>query len=363
MKLAIILGTRPEIIKMAPIIRACQNRWDIDFFILHTGQHYSHEMDAQFFEDLELPKPKYNLGVGGKSYRKQVGFMVNSIMQVLAKEKPDVALVQGDTISVLTGALAANKLRITIGHHEAGLRSHDLSMQEETNRIIVDHISDYLYAPTADAYKNLIDEGLTNKKVILTGNTVVDALEQNIKLAEQKVNILKKLKLTSKAYILATAHRAENVDNPKRLSGILQGLYLTAKEFNLPIIYPIHPRTLNNLKKFGFKVPAGIKLIKPASYLEFIQLESHAKLIITDSGGVQEEACVLKVPCVTVRDNTERAETIHAQINILAGADPQRIVNSARQMIREDKVWVNPFGDGRAAERILNSLNEKINQR
>lgn len=361
MKLAIILGTRPEIIKMAPIIKLCQARHDLEFFILHTGQHYSHAMDKQFFDDLELPLPKYNLGVGGEPYRKQVGLMVNNIMQVLDKEKPDVVLVQGDTISVLAGALAANKLKILIGHHEAGLRSHDLSMIEETNRIITDHISDYLYAPTADAYKNLIEEGLSDKKILLTGNTVVDALNQNIELAKSKANVLKRFKLQPKEYIVATAHRAENVDNKKRLSGILKGLYLVNREFSLPIIYPIHPRTVMSIKRFDLKIPSGLKLIKPLSYLEFIQLEANAKLIITDSGGAQEEACILKVPCVTLRDNTERPETIHAQINILAGTQPEKILDSTQKMMSGDRVWINPFGDGQAAKRILNSLIEKTN--
>lgn len=363
MRLAIILGTRPEIIKMAPIIRLAHKRPDLDYFILHTGQHFSYEMDKTFFADLELPQPKYNLAVGGQPYRKQIGYMVKAIMPILKQEKPTVVLVQGDTVSVLAGALAASKTRIPIGHHEAGLRSHDLTMIEETNRIITDHLADYLFAPTADAYKNLIDEGLADKEVILSGNTVVDALKQNIKIAEKKGNILKKLNLASKKYLLATAHRAENVDHKKRLSGILRGLYLIARDFKLPIIYPIHPRTLKNIKNFNFKIPAGVRLIKPLGYLDFLQLEAHAKLIITDSGGLQEEACILKVPCVTVRDNTERPETVAAQINILAGANPEKILAGARKMISEDKVWINPFGDGRAAERILNSLNDKLNHK
>jgi len=363
MKIAIILGTRPEIIKMAPLIRLADKRPDLDYFILHTGQHYSHEMDQQFFDDLELPQPKYNLAVGGQPFRKQIGCMVKAIMQILNQEKPAVALVQGDTVSVLAGALAANKLRIPIGHHEAGLRSHDLTMLEETNRIVTDHIADYLFAPTSDAYKNLIDEGLTDKKVVLSGNTVVDALNQHIKIAEKKANILKQLNLASKEYLVATAHRAENVDNKKRLSGILNGLYLVARDFKLPIIYPVHPRTLKNIKNFNFKIPPGVKLIKPLGYFEFLQLEAHAKLIMTDSGGLQEEACILKVPCVTLRDNTERPETVAAQINILAGANPAKILAGARKMMSADKVWVNPFGDGRAAEIILNSLNDKLNHK
>ncbi|MDD5032404.1 MAG: UDP-N-acetylglucosamine 2-epimerase (non-hydrolyzing) [Patescibacteria group bacterium] len=354
-KIAIILGTRPEIIKMSPIIRACKKR-GLNYFILHTGQHYSYEMDKKFFEDLEIRKPKYNLNVGGHEYRKQVGLMIREIMGILAKEGPEVVLVQGDTNSVLAGALAANKLGIKIGHHEAGLRSHDLTMLEETNRIITDHISDFLFAPTADAFKNLKDEGIADDKASLTGNTVVDAVFQNLELANKKSDILKKLNLEGKDYILATAHRAENVDIEERLKGILEGLALVANDFNLPIIYPIHPRTLNNIKKFGFKIPPGVRAISPLGYLDFLRLESKANLIITDSGGLQEEACILKIPCVTIRDNTERPETIKAGVNILAGVEPNKIWQSAKKIIKSRKKWINPFGDGRAAERIVGAL-------
>lgn len=358
MKFAIILGTRPEIIKMSPIIRACQNR-GFEYFILHTGQHYDYEMDKHFFEDLELPSPKYNLGVGGHAYRKQVGLMVHRIMEVLKKEKPDAAIVQGDTISVLAGGLAANKLGIKLGHHEAGLRSHDLSMPEETNRIITDHISDYLFAPTKDALKNLKEEGLNQDKVFHTGNTVVDALFQNLEIANQKNNVFRKLKLEDSNFIITTAHRAENVDIPERLKGIINGLGLVAKESGFSIIYPIHPRTLNNIKRFKLKVPQGIKLIKPAGYLDFLQLESKANLVITDSGGLQEEACILKIPCVTIRDNTERPETIKAGVNILAGANSEKILSYSKKMIKiRKKKWPTPFGDGKAGQRIMDILNK-----
>ncbi|MDD5290992.1 MAG: UDP-N-acetylglucosamine 2-epimerase (non-hydrolyzing) [Patescibacteria group bacterium] len=351
-KIAIILGTRPEIIKMSPIVRACEKR-KLDYFILHTGQHYSYEMDKKIFEDLEIKEPKYNLNVGGNEYRKQVGLMIREIMKVLAQEKPEAILVQGDTNSVLAGALAANKLGIKIGHHEAGLRSHDLTMLEETNRIITDHISDFLFAPTDDALQNLKDEGVADGKAVLTGNTVVDAVFQNLELAEKKSDILKALNLEDKNYILATAHRAENVDIEERLEGILEGLAFVANDFNLPIIYPVHPRTLNNIKKFGLEIPAGVRAIPPLGYLDFLQLESKANLIITDSGGLQEEACILKIPCVTIRDNTERPETLKSGANILAGTDPKKILSCSRKMAGTKKEWDNPFGDGRAGKRIV----------
>ena len=355
MKIAIILGTRPEIIKMAPIIKELHNR-EADYFILHTGQHYSYEMDRKFFEDLELREPHHNLNVGGNEYRKQVGQMIREIIKILGETRPDVILVQGDTNTVLAGAQAANKLGIKIGHHEAGLRSHNLSMLEETNRIITDHISDYLFCPTEDARNNLREEGISEDKIFLTGNTVVDALLQNIGLADKKVNILEKLNLSKKNYIVVTAHRAENVDIEERLKGIIGGLELVGKHLKLPIIYPMHPRTMNNIKKFGLAIPEGVRVIEPLGYLEFLQLEANAKLIITDSGGVQEEACVLKIPCVTVRDETERPETVKAGINIIAGANSQRILEAAQYMLEDGKNWINPFGDGQAGKRIVDHL-------
>lgn len=355
MKIAIILGTRPEIIKMAPIIKELENR-NADYFILHTGQHYSYEMDRKFFEDLELREPHHNLNIGGNEYRKQVGQMIREIMRVLNETRPDVILVQGDTNTVLAGAQAANKLGIKIGHHEAGLRSHNLTMLEETNRIITDHVSDYLFCPTEDARNNLIEEGISADKIFLTGNTVVDSLLQNIELADKKVNIFEKLNIERKNYIVVTAHRAENVDIEERLKGILDGLGLVAENFSLPIIYPIHPRTLNNIKKFGLEIPPSVRMIEPLGYLEFLQLEANAKLIITDSGGVQEEACILKVPCVTVRDETERPEMIKAGMNILAGTDPETILNCAKKMLGGNKIWSNPFGDGQAGKRIVEHL-------
>ncbi len=352
MKICIIIGTRPEIIKMAPLIRACE-KMKLDYFILHTGQHYTYEMDRKFFEELELNEPKYNLNVGGQEYRKQVGMMIREIMDILRKELPDIVFVQGDTNSVLAGALAANKLRIKIGHHEAGLRSHDLTMLEETNRIITDHISDYLFAPTEAALRNLKDEGINEGKMFLTGNTIVDAVEQNLKIADKRVDVLKRLGLGKKGYVVVTAHRAENVDIEKRLRGILEGLVLVQRYLKVPIIFPTHPRTANNIKRFSLSVPDSIRLLDPMGYLEFLQLEGNARLIITDSGGLQEEACILKIPCVTIRDNTERPETIEAGMNILAGTDPKKILESTKLMLADRKEWTNPFGDGKAGERIL----------
>lgn len=359
MKIAIILGTRPEIIKMSPIIRECEKR-GIDYFILHTGQHYSENMDKVFFEELELPLPKYNLGVGIHPYNKQIGRMVKEIHEILIEEKVDVAIVQGDTNTVLAGALAANKARIKLAHHEAGLRSHDLRMLEEINRITTDHISDFLFAPSINALKNLHDEGLPGHKIFHSGNTIIDAVNKNLELANQKVNILKKLNLNKKRYILVTAHRSENVDNLNNLKGILEGISLVQKNFDIPLIYAMHPRTRKKIKEFNLKIPENIIFIDPVGFLEFLQLEANAKLILTDSGGLQEEACTLKIPCVTMRKTTERPETIEQGINIVTWTNPDKILEGAKKIMVSEKDWTNPFGDGNAAKKIIDVLLEKI---
>jgi len=353
-RIAIILGTRPEIIKMSPIIRECEQR-GMEHFILHTGQHYSYEMDKVFFEELELPQPAYNLDAGSGTHAEQTGKILIGIEKILMKEKPDVVLVLGDTNTVLAGALASVKLQIKVGHVEAGLRSYDRTMPEEINRVLTDHISDYLFSPTETAKENLLREGIQEDKISVTGNTIVDAVYQNLKIAKRKADVLEKLNLKPKEYFLVTAHRQENVDIKERLNGILKGLELIRKEFWLPVIFSVHPRTQSRIKEFGLSMD-GINAINPTGFLEFLQLESNARLILTDSGGVQEEACILGVPCVTLRDNTERPETVEAGSNILAGADPNRILECAELMLKKEKGWKNPFGDGMAGKKIMEIL-------
>ena len=353
MRIAIIMGTRPEIIKMSPVIRGCEEL-GLDYFILHTGQHYTYGMDKIFFEELELPWARYNLDVGSNSHGKQTGEMLIGIEKVLQEELPSLALVEGDTNTVLAGALAAAKLHIKLGHLEAGLRSYDRNMPEEINRIVADHVSDYLFAPTEKAKWNLLREGIEEDKIFVTGNTIVDAVYQNLEIARRKVGILNlnKRNLSPAEYFLVTAHRQENVDVKDRLKCILEGLGLVYHEFNLPVIYPIHPRTEKRIKEFGLEVPRGVELIEPVGFLEFLQLEASAKLILTDSGGVQEEACILKVPCVTLRGNTERQETLAVGSNMLAGIEPEKILDCSIEMIGKRK-WENPFGDGKAGNRIV----------
>jgi len=357
MKFSIILGTRPEIIKLSPIIRVCE-RLSLDYFILHTGQHYSYTMDQVFFEQLELPEAKYNLDVGSGTHAEQTGKMLIGIEKVLQKEDPDVVLVEGDTNTVLAGALAAVKLGISVGHVEAGLRSYDRGMPEEINRILADHSSDYLFAPTEKSKQILLGEGISEEKIFVTGNTVVDAVFQNSEISKSKRNVLDYLGLNGSEYVLATVHRQENVDNERRLRGIVEGLEKT-RELGFDVVYPVHPRARKRLKTFGVK-PNGLRLVEPLDYLSFLQLESNARLVLTDSGGVQEEACILGVPCVTLRDNTERPETLEVGANVLAGTNPCEIVDKVKLMLDHRDSWENPFGDGDAGGRIVRLLMEKF---
>jgi len=356
MKIAIVLGTRPEIIKMSPIVRELEKK-GIDFFILHTGQHYSYNMDRIFFEQLELPQPRYNLKVGSGTHAEETGKMMIGIEKVLVEEKPGIVLVEGDTNTVLAGALASVKIGVPVGHVEAGLRSFDESMPEEINRKIVDHISNLLFAPTEKAKGNLLKEGIDEEKIFVTGNTIVDAVYQNLKLVSKNhgKRILDSLGIKEGNYFLVTVHRQENVDEPRRFKNIISGLKLLEKYYNMPIIYPIHPRARKKMKEYNLD-HESIILTEPLDYLSFLALESKAKLILTDSGGVQEEACILKVPCVTLRDNTERPETLEVGANIIAGTEPKRILEKVISMIESKRNWPNPFGDGKASQRIIRIL-------
>jgi len=387
MKIAVILGTRPEIIKMSPVVRELETR-SIDFFILHTGQHYSYNLDRVFFEQLKLPQAKYNLEVGSGSHAEETAKILVGVENILQKESPDITLVEGDTNSVLAGALAATKLHLKVGHVEAGLRSYDRNMPEEINRILTDHCSDYLFAPTENARAILLGEGIPEDKISVTGKTIVDAVYQNLELARKRSGFdtdptviarhkvprqspdsglptldsrvrTRDSRLRTRDYFLLTLHRAENVDNMERLSSILEGLGQIGARYNLPVIYPIHPRTRKMMSKFNLK-PKNLELIEPVDFLDFLRLESNARLILTDSGGVQEESCILGVPCVTLRDNTERPETLEVGSNVLAGTLPDKIVESVHNMLGRGNSWNNPFGDGKAAEKIVRSLESKV---
>jgi len=316
-------------------------------------------MNKVFFEQLELAEAKYNLDVGSGSHAEQTGKTLIGVEKILQKEKPDVVLVEGDTNTVLAGTLAATKLHIKVGHVEAGLRSYDRNMPEEINRVLTDHCSDYLFAPTEKAKQTLLGEGISDDKIFVTGNTIVDAVYQNLSISKDRINPLSDLELLPKEYFLVTAHRQENVDVEERFEGIIKGLELVANEFGLPVVYPVHPRARKMMNHFGLKAN-GIEFIEPLDYLSFVQLESKAKLVLTDSGGVQEEACILKVPCVTLRDNTERPETLEVGSNILAGTTSNKILECTNQMFHVNNSWKNPFGDGKTGKRIVEIL---INRR
>jgi UDP-N-acetylglucosamine 2-epimerase (non-hydrolysing) len=356
LKIAVVIGTRPEIIKMSPVIRELERR-KADYIIIHSGQHYSYNMDKVFFEQLNLPGANYNLEVGSGSHSVQTAHILIEIEKVFLKEKPGLILVEGDTNTVLAGALAAAKLHIGVGHVEAGLRSYDRQMPEEINRILTDHISDYLFAPTEKSKKILRDEGIPENKCFVTGNTIVDAVYQNLKIANSTGNILEKLNLKPKEYCLVTVHRQENVDNSARFVSIIRSLDLLASLYHLPIVYPIHPRAQKMMNEYGITTEK-IRLIEPVDFFGFLQLENNAKLILTDSGGVQEESCILGVPCVTLRDNTERPETVEVGANILAGTSQEKILECADLMLVRNKGWQNPFGDGTAGFRIIENVSD-----
>lgn len=346
---AIVVGTRPEIIKMSPVIKACQDG-GVEFAIIDTKQHYSDNMSGSFFRDLGLPEPQHPLNTGGGSHGQQMSTMLLQFEELFEKNAFDLVLVQGDTNTVLTAGLMASRANIPVGHVEAGLRSGDRTMPEEINRITVDHISDYLFATSQETLQNLQREGIPDLKIWNTGNTIVDATFHGVRLAEEDRRATKKL---PRDYALVTMHRPANVDNPRALTEILDGIQAVMRDARLEVVFPIHPRTRKNIDAAGITLPKGFHLLDPQGYLDFLRLQSQASLILTDSGGVQEEACILQVPCVTLRNNTERPETITVGANALGGTKKSTIVKAARQMLSRARAWNIPYGDGQASKRIV----------
>lgn len=357
--LMVVLGTRPEIIKLAPVIREVEHR-GIENYLVHTGQHYTESLDEAFFESLDLDAPDTNLSVGSGSHGEQTGELLAEIESEIVEREPAVVIVQGDTNSVLAGALAASKLPPTLGHVEAGLRSYDRNMPEEVNRRLTDHASDYLFPPTEEAASNLKEESLGDRHVKVTGNTVVDAVLEHKDIAMAQSNVLDAFDLESEKFVLFTAHRSENVDDPERFEEILAGVGEFADDAGLPVLYPVHPRSRERLDNYDIRVPERIVLSDPLDYLDFLRLEMEAQLIVTDSGGVQEEACILQVPSVTVRTSTERPETISVGANKLSGIDADSIRSKCEQMMSVERNWANPFGDGDAAELIVDTLAPEL---
>ena len=357
MKIGIVLGTRPEIIKLSSIIRYCKKE-KLKYFIVHTNQHYSENMDAIFFKELDLTKAKYNLEIGSGKHGEMTGKMMVKMEEVFEKERPDVVLVQGDTNTVLAGALVASKMGIKVGHVEAGLRSYDRTMPEEINRVVTDHVSDYLFCPTQKQATILLKEGIERKKVFVTGNTIVDAVLECSEIAEKKSRILDKNLLENEGFILMTSHRPATVDVKKNLQAVLQGIENIAREFDKKIIFPIHPRTKKMIEQFKIKLSERFSLIDPVGYLDMLQLQKDAFLIVTDSGGLQEESCILRKKCVVIRENTERPEAVEVGGCVLAGnVDSRKIFTKAEKLLKKKVTWRNPFGNGKSAEKIVSILS------
>lgn len=322
MKVATIIGARPQFIKAAVVSRAFREHpKNIQDIIVHTGQHYDTNMSDVFFDELDIPYPDYNLGIGGGTHGQNTGRMIEMIEEVIIQEKPDLLIVYGDTDSTLAGALAAVKLHVTVAHVEAGLRSFNRRMPEEINRVLVDHASDLLFTPTSTAIKNLESEGISRETICHVGDVMYDAALYYSKKAENKSRIFNKLELESKKYVLATVHRAENTDSVDKLRGIFDGL----GSLDMPVILPLHPRTAKALYSHRLTLPKNIMAIDPVGYLDMVMLEKHAFIIATDSGGVQKEAYFHRVPCVTLRDETEWIELVDAGWNVLVGCSKDAI--------------------------------------
>jgi UDP-N-acetylglucosamine 2-epimerase (non-hydrolysing) len=352
MKVTSILGVRPQFVKASVVSRELRKKHEE--ILIHTGQHYDYQMNKVFFEQLNIPEPDYHLNIGSGTHGYQTGEMLKKIEEVLLKEKPDLVLTYGDTNSTLAGALAASKLQIKTAHVESGLRSFDRSMPEEVNRILTDHCSDILFCPTQNAVDNLRNEGIT-ENVHLTGDVMADSLLYNREIAENKSTILNDLGLKSKEYLVATIHRASNTDNERNLKNIVDAF----SELNETIIFPLHPRTEKFLKKYGFyeRLKSSVILTQPLGFLEFIKLMDHAKMILTDSGGVQKEAYILKVPCITLRENTEWIETVDDGWNVLAGTDKEKIVRMVNDVKPALSTHRNVFGNGKACDNIASIVD------
>ena len=410
MKVVSVVGARPQFVKAAVVSRAIQACDDISEVLVHTGQHYDDNMSRVFFDELQIPQPAYNLGIGWGSHGAQTGRMLESLERVLVEERPDMVLVYGDTNSTLAGALAAVKLHIPVAHVEAGLRSFNRRMPEEINRVLTDHAADVLFAPTEEAVGNLRREGIPDGRVVLVGDVMYDAALFYAELARKRSHVLERLGLTSKGYVLATVHRAENTDDPEKLASILQGLAQVAR--TLPVVLPLHPRTravlgigesgrvsggvsggvsgrVSGRGSGGERTPdqasdqasgqatapaiaqataqttdraiaalAALTVIEPVGYLDMLQLESNAKVIATDSGGVQKEAFFFRIPCVTLRTETEWVETVELGWNVLVRElSPAEVRRAILESTEREGRPGEPYGDGHAAQRIAQVLS------
>ena len=351
-KIITVVGARPQFIKAAPISRHI--RKDFIEILVHTGQHYDRNMSEVFFNQLDIPEPDINLNVGSGSHGFQTANMILKLEDVFINEKPEMVIIYGDTNSTLATSIAASKLHIPVSHIEAGLRNFDLKIPEEVNRVVADKLSQLLFAPTVTAVDNLKLEGIT-ENVFLTGDVMVDALNYGLKIAKEKSNIMNELSISSKEFCLATIHRAENTNNVNNLKQILAAL----GEFQVKVILPIHPRTKKVIEENQIGVHKNVKLIPSLGYLDFITLESNAKIILTDSGGVQKEAYCLKTPCITIFPSTSWPETVEDGWNKLADADKDSILNIFNSGYGNLSHHEH-YGDGHAAEKIIKIIKRTI---
>lgn len=355
-KIVTIVGARPQFIKAAVVSRAIRDKYatEIEEVLIHTGQHYDSNMSQTFFDELAIPAPRYNLGIAAGLHGAMTGRMLEATEALLLEEQPDWVLVYGDTNSTLAGALAASKLHLPVAHVEAGLRSFNMRMPEEINRILADRVSTRLFCPTISAVENLAREGLTTG-VSLVGDVMYDATLYYRDLAREKSTIIKRFDLSEGGYVLVTCHRAENTDHPDRLREIC--LALADLAVGQPVIFPVHPRTARAILDQGLaSVIRKVKLVDPLPYLDMIRLEMSAGVILTDSGGVQKESFFFRVPCVTMRDETEWVETVEQGWNVIAGASRQAIVKFASNPGRPEIADAQPYGNGQAGEIIIASL-------
>ena len=366
----VVIGVRPQVIKAAPIIKLLDKDPNVDFLLIHSGQHYDYEMSKVFFQELDLPDPFANLDVKGGSHAEQTAKIMLRLEKILLETKPEVVVVFGDANTTAASALAAVKSKIPVAHVEAGLRSWDMRMPEEINRVLTDHISQVLYAPTKFAVEQLLREGIQENLIYLSGDTMYDAIlshRENI----ERTDILDKLGVEKEEYLVVTSHRAENVDDRTNLRNIVRALVELSK--HVKIVFPIHPRTLNRLKEFGYFDLLGerknIILSKPVGYFEMLRLIRDAIAVLTDSGGIQKEAFILGTPCVTMRTRTEWIETIKLGGNVLVGANKDRIVSEVLRIIndpnnikRKLREVENPYGNGDASKKIVIDLKKRLGE-
>jgi len=361
MKIINVVGARPNFMKIAPLLREMRKNKHFKSILLHTGQHYDYEMSKIFFKDLEIPKPDIHLGIGSGSHADQTGRIMMAFEKVVFREKPGLVLLVGDVNSTLACALVASKLSIPIAHVEAGLRSFDRTMPEEINRFVTDSLSDYLFTPTRTAIHNLQQEGIQNGKIHYVGNIMMDTLYSFLN-KKSDTGIVEYLHLKSKNYVVLTLHRPENVDHRKNLKNIILGLKGIHKI--IPIVFPIHGRTKKRIKEFGFsssiKKMTNLKIIQPLGYTDFITLMKDSLFVMTDSGGIQEETTVLKVPCLTLRKNTERPETVSIGSNTLVGTHPESMISESLHILDGDAKTgdIPELWDGKTSMRIVNILKK-----